>query len=174
MAVQQALQETELVADEAVRVVDDAVADLGASADQLIAILQQIQHTMGYLPKAALRRTAEVLDMPFMQVFQVATFYKAFSLEPRGRRVISVCTGTACHVRQSPLILEALERKLGVEVGQTTADGEFTLLKVGCLGACALGPVIDVNGEVFGQMTVAKAEKLPDKLLKEDHRGTQK
>ena len=148
-----------------------AIQRLGGSRDQLIAILQDIQKELGYLPKPALAETARVLDVPFMQVYEVATFFKAFSLEPRGRRVISVCTGTACHVRQSPLILQALERRLGIESGETTPDGEFTLLEVGCLGACALGPVVDVNGEIFGQVTVSKAEKLPDRILKKAGRA---
>ncbi len=148
-----------------------AIERLGKSRDQLIAILQDIQKQLGYLPKPALVEAAGILDVPFMQVYEVATFFKSFSLEPRGKRVISVCTGTACHVRQSPLILQALERRLGIESGQTTPDGEFTLLEVGCLGACALGPVVDVNGEIFGQMTVGRAEKLPDRLLKRKGRA---
>ncbi len=153
------------------RAARQAISRLGGTREQLIAILQDIQKNLGYLPKPALIETARALDLPFMQVYEVATFFKAFSLEPRGKRVISVCTGTACHVRQSPLILQALERRLGIKTGETTPDGEFTLLEVGCLGACALGPVVDVNGETFGQMTVSKAEKLPDRLLKKAGRA---
>ncbi len=157
--------------EQARQAAEQAVAELGRSPDQLIGVLQNVQKELGYLPKEALKRVSELMGLPIVQVYQVATFFKAFSLEPRGRRIVSVCMGTACHVRQSPLVLQALERALGVRSGQTTPDGEFTLLEVGCLGACALGPVVDVNGRVFGHMTVRKAEKLPEQLLKEDRRG---
>ena len=157
--------------EEAVRTAERAVSARGTSPDQLIAVLQYIQKELGYLPKPALREVARLMNLPIMQVYQVATFFKAFSLEPRGRHIVSVCMGTACHVRQSPLVLQALERSLGIKAGQTTSDGEFTLLEVGCLGACALGPVVDVNGRVYGHMTVRKAEKLPDQIRKEERRA---
>ena len=151
--------------EEAVR---RAAEKLGNSRDQLIPILQEVQKTFNYLPRGALLEAAELLDIPVMQVYSAASFFSAFSLEPRGERVISVCMGTACHVRQAPLILEALERELEISAGETTPDGKHTLLSVGCLGACALGPVVDVNGTTYGNMTVAKAERLPKKLEKQE------
>jgi NADH-quinone oxidoreductase subunit E len=90
----------------------------------------------------------------------VATFYKAFSLTPRGKHIVSVCLGTACHVRGAPRVLDALERNLQVKPGTTGEDGKFTLETVNCVGACALGPIVVVDGEYNGQMTLSKAEKI--------------
>jgi len=154
--------------------VDSIVDQYQAEPTWLLSVLQDIQAKMNYLPQEALERVSERMKVPMPRVAGLATFYSAFSLKPRGRRVINVCMGTACHVRGAPLILDTLERKLGIGIDETTSDGEFTLLKVGCLGACALGPIVEVNGEIFGQMTVTKADKLPDKLLKEDRGGTEK
>lgn len=158
-------------AQEAVR---RAVKRLGKSKDQLIPILQEVQKTFSYLPRGSLLEAADLLNIPVMQVYSAASFFSAFSLEPRGDRVISVCMGTACHVRQAPLILEALERELGISPGETSPDGKHTLLSVGCLGACALGPVVDVNGTTYGNMTVAKAKRLRKRVEKDEARKAQK
>ena len=130
----------------------------------IIAILQDLQEEVNYLPEGALRYVAERLDIPVSKVYSLATFYRAFSLEPRGRHLIHVCTGTACHVRGAGRILDTLERETGLHAGETDAQMEFTLETVNCLGACALGPVVVVNGEYFGQMTGAKAARLVKKL----------
>jgi len=130
----------------------------------IIAILQDLQEEVNYLPEGALRYVAERLDIPVSKVYSLATFYRAFSLEPRGRHLIHVCTGTACHVRGAGRILDTLERETGIHAGETDAQMEFTLETVNCLGACALGPVVVVNGEYFGQMTGAKAARLVKKL----------
>jgi NADH-quinone oxidoreductase subunit E len=130
----------------------------------IIAILQDLQEEVNYLPEGALRYVAERLDMPVSKVYSLATFYRAFSLEPRGRHLIHVCTGTACHVRGAGRILDTLERETGIQAGETDAEMEFTLETVNCLGACALGPVVVVNGEYYGQMTGAKAARLVKKL----------
>jgi NADH-quinone oxidoreductase subunit E len=134
----------------------------------IIAILQDVQEEVNYLPEGVLRYVAEQLDVPASKVFSLATFYRAFSLEPRGRHLIHVCTGTACHVRGAVKILDALEREIGIHAGETDEQGLFTLETVNCLGACALGPVVVVDGEYQGQMTGAKAVRLVKKLRDND------
>jgi NADH-quinone oxidoreductase subunit E len=134
----------------------------------IIAILQDVQEEVNYLPEGVLRYVAEQLDVPASKVFSLATFYRAFSLEPRGRHLIHVCTGTACHVRGAVKILDALEREIGIHAGETDEQGLFTLETVNCLGACALGPVVVVAGEYQGQMTGAKAVRLVKKLRDND------
>jgi NADH-quinone oxidoreductase subunit E len=126
----------------------------------LVPILQDVQAHCNYLPKEALLAVAEELNISHSLVFSVATFYKAFSLTPRGKHILSVCLGTACHVRGAPRILDALERKLTLKAGHTADDGTFTLETVNCVGACALGPILVVDGEYHGQMTLAKVEKV--------------
>ncbi len=128
--------------------------------EQLIEILQDLQATFRYLPKDGLRLVAEQLGVPEIEVYRVASFYKAFSLEPKGRHVFTVCTGTACHVRGSPRLMDALSRELGIAPGETTADGAFTLEGVNCLGCCALGPVVLLDGAVHDHVTAAKLKKL--------------
>ena len=122
----------------------------------LVSILQDIQEIYNYLPKETLEAVAEKMDMPLIDVCGTATFYKAFSLTPRGKHIITVCVGTACHVRGGPWIVEELENTLGIHPGETTEDGLFTLETVNCLGACALGPVMVIDGEYHGQMTTKK------------------
>lgn len=139
----------------------DSIID-GYNAEQgsLISILQDIQAEYNYLPREALDHVARRLDIPRVQVYGVVTFFKAFSLEPKGKNQIHVCMGTACHVRGSKNILEGLERKLEIKAGDTTPDGEYTLETVNCVGACALGPVVVKNEEHHGQMTPIKVESL--------------
>lgn len=126
----------------------------------LVSILQDIQAEYNYLPKEALFDVSDSLGIPVSQVYGVATFYRAFSLIPRGRHLIQVCLGTACHVRGAPRVLEAIERKLKIKAGETTADKEYTLTTVNCLGACALGPVVVIDQEYHGQMNQSKSDKL--------------
>jgi NADH-quinone oxidoreductase subunit E len=126
----------------------------------LVSILQDIQAEYNYLPKEALFDVSDILGIPVSQVYGVATFYRAFSLIPRGRHLIQVCLGTACHVRGAPKVLEAMERKLKIKAGETTADKEYTLTTVNCLGACALGPVVVIDQEYHGQMNQSKVDKL--------------
>jgi NADH-quinone oxidoreductase subunit E len=126
----------------------------------LVSILQDIQSEYYYLPKEILIHISQALDIPLSQIYSVATFFKAFSLKPRGRHLISVCLGTACHVRGAVRIVEELERRLGTTRGETTEDGKFTLETVRCVGACALGPVVTVDGEYFGQMQTGKLDSL--------------
>ena len=126
----------------------------------LVSILQDIQAEYNYLPKEVLVEVSQKLDAPLSQVYSVATFFKAFSLEPRGRHLISVCLGTACHVRGAVRILEAIERELDIKSGGTTKDLKFTLETVNCVGACALGPIVIVDGEYHGQMKTDKVKAL--------------
>jgi NADH-quinone oxidoreductase subunit E len=126
----------------------------------LVSILQDIQAEYNYLPKEALFDVSDSLGIPVSQVYGVATFYRAFSLIPRGRHLIQVCLGTACHVRGAPKVLESMERKLKIKAGETTADKEYTLTTVNCLGACALGPVVVIDQEYHGQMNQSKSDKL--------------
>lgn len=126
----------------------------------LVSILQDIQAEYNYLPKEVLVEVSQKLDAPLSQVYSVATFFKAFSLEPRGRHLINVCLGTACHVRGAVRILEAIERELDIKSGGTTKDLKFTLETVNCVGACALGPIVIVDGEYHGQMKTDKVKAL--------------
>ena len=126
-------------------------------------LLQDVMEEYGYLPGETLKKIAQQLDIPLSRVYGLATFYKSFSLTPRGKHLISVCLGTACHVRGAPRIVEKLERDLGIKAGETTRDLKFTLETVNCLGACALGPLIVIDGKYYGRMDSAKM----DKVLKE-------
>jgi len=120
---------------------------------RLVDILQDIQAEIGYLPKEALEEAGKGLGVPLSRVYGVATFFKAFSLTPRGRHLINVCLGTACHVRGADKVLESIEKALKIKTGQTTKDLRFTLETVNCVGACALGPMVIVGEDYHGEMT---------------------
>jgi NADH-quinone oxidoreductase subunit E len=126
----------------------------------LVTILQDIQTTYGYLPADALRIVAEKTGRPLADVYGVATFYRSFSLQPRGKHLCSICLGTACHVRGGPVIAEEFGRGLGVKPGETTADREFTIETVNCLGACALGPIVVVDGHYFVNVAPVKVREI--------------
>ena len=126
----------------------------------LVSVLQDIQAEYNYLPKETLAEVSQGLDIPLTQVYSVASFFKAFSLKPRGRHLINVCLGTACHVRGAVRILDEIERKLGIKSGGTTEDNKYTLETVNCVGACALGPIVAVDGNYTGQMTATKVKPL--------------
>jgi NADH-quinone oxidoreductase subunit E len=134
----------------------------------LISILQDIQEEYNYLPQEALRIVSKALGIPLIDIFGVATFYRAFSLEPRGKHLITVCLGTACHVRGGPKILEEFERKLNIEAGETSKDGQFTLETVACLGCCAIGPVVVVDGDYYAQTTIRKVGPILKQHIKKD------
>jgi len=131
----------------------------------LIAILQDVQAEYRHLPQDALAQIAEGLSVPLSQTYSLATFFKAFSLEPKGRNCVSVCLGTACHVRGGQRILERVERDLGIEAGQTTADLNFTLEEVHCLGCCGLAPVVTVNEDLYGKLNLTKLPRIMKKYL---------
>ena len=139
---------------------DGIVQGRGSDPFDIMEILQDIQAAYHYLPEEALCRVSETMGVPLIEVFRLANFYKAFSLKPRGRHLITVCMGTACHVRNSPRFLDEVRRRLSVEPGGTTQDGEFTLETVNCLGACALAPVVIMDGKYYEHMTPAKLGSL--------------
>lgn len=126
----------------------------------LIAILQDMQNEFRYLPKEALVATGSHLDMPLSRIYEVATFYNAFSLKPRGRYLVEVCAGTACHVKGGYNLLAKLERELKIECGQTTEDGMFTLEQVRCLGCCSLAPVVRIDNNIHAYLTQDKIPRI--------------
>ena len=139
----------------------DSVIDSNADKkEQLISLLQDIQAEFNYLPRDVLVRVSQKLDIPLSQVFSVATFFRAFTLKPRGRHLVTVCLGTACHVRGSHRLVDKLERDYGIKPGETTEDMKFTLETVNCLGCCALGPVVVVDGKYESQMNPDKLDRV--------------
>ena len=130
--------------------------------------LQDIQTEFRYLPEEALLHVAERLEVPPIEVFRLANFYKAFSLEPRGRHLVTVCLGTACHVQGAPKLVDEVLGQLGVEPGETTKDGALTVETVNCLGACALAPVIIIDGQYYEHMTSMKLRDLIEVFRAED------
>jgi len=137
----------------------------GCNRDSLVSMLHDIQSEYRYLPEDTLRVIAQQLGLPLIQVYGVATFFRAFSLKPRGEHVVSVCLGTACHVRGAPRVLDEVKRQLGIEPGNTTDDMHFTLETVNCLGACALGPIVVIDGQYDGQMSPGKVKKTLKKYI---------
>jgi NADH:ubiquinone oxidoreductase subunit E len=133
---------------------------------ELIEVLQDIQETFGYVSEDAMRTVSERLATPLIEVCRIANFYTAFALAPRGRHLITACMGTACHVRGAPLILDEVLGQLGVEPGGTTDDGLFTVERVNCLGACAVGPVVVLDGVYHDHMTPRKLRKLVESIRK--------
>jgi NADH-quinone oxidoreductase subunit E len=126
----------------------------------LLAILQDIQAVENYLPRKALEEVSQKLQVALTQIYYLATFYRAFSLIPRGRHLVTVCTGTACHVKGAATILNTVERELAVKPGETTPDKEYTLETVNCLGSCALAPLVVVDGHYHGRMMGSKVLSL--------------
>ena len=143
--------------------VEDIIKHHESKMSGLIGMLQDVQTQYKYLPKEVLTHIAKKLNAPASQVYSLATFYKAFSLKPRGKYVIGLCVGTACHVRGANTIGDEIKRKLKIEAGQTTKDGIFTFETVNCLGACALGPVVVVEGKYYRHMTATKLSTLIEK-----------
>jgi NADH-quinone oxidoreductase subunit E len=126
----------------------------------LISILEEIQAKYSYLPEEALKIVAKKLKRPLVDIYGVATFYKAFSLKPRGKHLISICLGTACHVRGGETIASEFQRQLGIKPGGTTSDNEITLETVNCLGACAIGPIVVVDGHYFSKVPLQKVKEI--------------
>jgi len=139
---------------------DTILENRRSQPQQLIEVLQDVQETFGYIPKETMESVSDELGVPLIEVVRVAHFYRAFSLEPRGKHVMTMCMGTACHVRGSHLILEEAMNELDIDVGQTTSDGMFTVESVNCLGACALGPVVVMDDSYYDHMTPRKLKEL--------------
>jgi len=144
--------------------IDEILDRHGRREDELIAILQDIQDKKNYLPEDALRYVAEGLGTPLSKVYSISTFFRAFSLEPRGRHLIRVCTGTTCHVRGASEILDEVRRSTGIANGQTNGDSDLSLETVNCMGTCALAPVITLDGKYFGKMNRNKIKALLRKM----------
>jgi NADH-quinone oxidoreductase subunit E len=134
----------------------DILEKYQAEPNAIIAILQDIQENFGYLPRESLEHVSRELNVPLSRVLSLATFFKAFSLIPKGKHPIHVCMGTACHVRGAQLVLEKLERELGIKSGETTEDLEFSLDEVRCVGCCGLAPVVMVGEDVHGKISQTK------------------
>lgn len=137
-----------------------------ADRGSVIAILQDVQEEFSYLPRPALVEVSRTLGIPLSRVLSLATFYKAFSLKPKGRHPVHVCLGTACHVRGAQLVMEKFERELGLKTGETSSDQSFSLDAVRCVGCCGLAPVVTVGDEVHGKITPAKVTGLIKKYRK--------
>lgn len=136
------------------------VSSSDAQQKELIQILHHVQEEFGFIPPEAITAVARHLKISESEIFGVLTFYRAFSLEPKGEYTVTVCMGTACHVRGGPQIVDEFERKLDLEVGQTSPDRTFSLETVNCLGCCAIGPVVVVNQEYHSNVTVKKVENI--------------
>jgi len=134
----------------------------------LIPILQDMQAKYNYLPPVALNMVSQALNVPLIDIISVATFYNTFSLEPKGEHQITICVGTACHVRGAPKILEEFEKTLDVKTGHTRKDMKFSLDSVACLGCCAIGPVVVVDGEYHAQTSIRNASKIARMLEKKE------
>jgi NADH-quinone oxidoreductase subunit E len=148
--------------------VDDILAKYpNAKRDALIPILQDVQEMHGYLSREAIVRVGEHLGLPASKIYGVATFYNQFRFQPTGRFHVQVCRGTACHVKNSLAVLDALKQTLAVGPGQTTRDGLFSLEVVACIGACGLAPVITVNGEFFAGVTPKKVRDIIENYREE-------
>lgn len=137
-----------------------------AKKSDLLAILSDIQTKYNWLPPDAIQLVSEELCVPMIDVYGVASFYHAFSLTPRGKHIVTVCSGTACHVRGAQIILGRVQNQLGISPGCTTKDNQFTLETVNCLGACALAPIVVVDGHYHGQSTIRKVDAVLAKYKK--------
>ncbi len=126
----------------------------------IVGLMQDIHQEYRYLPEEIIQRVAEELQVPLSKLYSLATFYKSFRLEPVGKHYICVCMGTACHVNGAPRLVDSLERELNIKTGQTTKDSKFTVETVNCLGTCALGPLVVIDGEYYGKMDQNKLKKL--------------
>lgn len=140
--------------------VSSVLAKYECNEGMLVSILQDTQAILGYLAREALLEISTGLKVPLSQVYSVATFFRAFSLTPRGRHLVDVCLGTACHVRGAVGILDSIERETGIKPGETSEDMRFSLETVNCVGACALGPIVIIDGKYEGEMKIDKVKSL--------------
>ncbi|MCK5094458.1 MAG: NADH-quinone oxidoreductase subunit NuoE [Spirochaetes bacterium] len=147
--------------------IDQIIEKFKNEKGTIIGLMQDIHGEYRYLPEEVLLKVSAELDIPMAKLYTLATFYKSFRLEPVGKHHVRVCLGTACHVNGATKIVETLERELGVKSGQTTEDNQFTLETVNCLGACALGPLMLVDGEYHGKIDQGKLKKLLNKYRKD-------
>ena len=147
--------------------IDEILHRYPADQHYSLAIMQDMQHEFQYIPREGLETLADYLNVPLSSLYSMATFYKALSLKPKGRHIIKLCDGTACHIRGSSTLLEGVTRVLGIADGETTEDGLFSLELVNCLGSCALAPVMVVDETYYGKMTLEKLPGIIDSYRKE-------
>lgn len=152
----------EINADERIEKLNALILENKDIKGGLIPVLHGVQEIYGYLPEEALKIVSELMGVPMMDIYGVATFYHFFSLEPKGEHVIRVCLGTACYVKGGQTIIDRISQELNVEVGKTTEDGKFTLEATRCLGACGLSPVITVDDKVYGRVTMEDVRRILD------------
>jgi len=146
------------------RTLDEILEGRRSQPNMLIEVLQDVQEDYGYISEEAIRYVSRALGVPLMEADSVASFYKAFRLNPSGKYVLTICMGTACHVRGARLLLDQATGQLGVKPGEVTSDGHFSTEHVNCLGACALGPIVRENGSYHHHMTPGRLRKLIDAL----------
>jgi NADH-quinone oxidoreductase subunit E len=140
--------------------IDKIIDKYGTEKGILIQLLLDIQKELNWIPKEAINRISDRLKIPYSQIYRIASFYTALSLKPIGRHLVRVCLGTACYVRGAPRILDSVTNKLGIKSGETTSDHKFSLETVNCLGCCALGPVIEIDGKYHGKLNSAELDKI--------------
>jgi len=148
--------------------VDAIIKKYKSDATSLLAIMQDVQDEENYLPREAVDHISKQLSVPTARIYSMATFFESFHLEPRGKHICTVCMGTACHVRGAQRLVEQLERDLEVKSGSTTEDLSFTVEEVNCVGACALGPLVIIDGEYHGNVTSNQLTKVIKKLKTEE------
>lgn len=149
------------------RTLDQIFEGRRSKPNLLIEVLQDVQKDYGYITKEAMQAVSKELGVPIIEVYRVASFYKAFRLKPSGKHVLTLCQGTACHVRNAHLLLDQATGQLGVQPDEVTPDGLFSVQQVNCLGACALGPIVAENGSYHHHMTPAKLRKLIETLSRQ-------
>jgi NADH-quinone oxidoreductase subunit E len=149
------------------KTLDEIMEGRRSQPNQLIEVLQDVQKTFGYISREAMQAVSRGLGVPLIEVYRVASFYKAFRLKPAGKYALTMCMGTACHVRSSSLLLDQAVSYLGVKPGDVTLDGLFSIHQVNCLGACALGPIVTENGSYHHHMTPGKLRKLIETLRRQ-------
>jgi len=151
--------------------IDSIIEQNGGKGSAILSILQDLQAKEKYLPKEALEYIGEKLHIPLNKIYRIATFYRAFSLSPRGKHEVCVCMGTACHVRGAQRIVDQIKLALDIRPGETTKDKNFTLDTVNCLGVCAAGPVVAIDGQYFGKLSPAKVDGTLKKFRSDKKKG---
>ncbi len=151
--------------------IDSIIEQNGGKGSAILSILQDVQAKEKYLPKEALEYIGEKLHIPLNKIYRIATFYRAFSLSPRGKHEVCVCMGTACHVRGAQRIIDQVKVALDIRPGETTKDRNFTLETVNCLGVCAAGPVVAIDGQYFGKMSPGKVDGTLKKFRSDKKKG---
>ena len=150
---------------------DEIISTNGGNRNAIIPILQEIQSHFNYLPETELRYLSEKMNIPLIDLFSIASFYSSFSLKPRGKHLVQVCLGTACHVRGANRVLDETQKRLQIEPDETSEDQEFTLKTVNCLGACALGPIVVIDENYHGNTRVQKINAILAKYNSDGNNG---